>query len=80
MIGGGLTGRHNARKMYSSNAKRSKYTAVLTTPEQLRAEELLKAKEATADDEAIEVDEPAPTKISVDELTNLAGKMRIGKK
>ena len=46
MIGGGLTAANNFRKMYSAKAKKSKYTAVLTTPEQLRAEELAKQQES----------------------------------
>jgi|TARA_B110000285_G_C14672003_1_gene400757 hypothetical protein len=37
MAGGGLTGRNNFRKMYTVHAKKSKYTAILETPEMLRA-------------------------------------------
>ena len=40
MAGGGITGRNNFRKMYTANAKKSKYAAVLETPEMLREKEL----------------------------------------
>ena len=45
MIGGGLTGANNFRKMYSANAKKSKYAAVIRTPEMIAADE---RKEAIA--------------------------------
>ena len=78
MIGGGLTGRYNFRKMYSSNAKKSKYTAVLTTPEELRAMEL--AKQGKNGAEVEEKPMEAEKEGSIDEITKLAEKMRIGKK
>merc|ERR1712160_194411 len=51
MIGGGLTGRNNARKMYSAGRKKSKYSSVCVGPEEMEAEDIAaaiakKAKEA----------------------------------
>ena len=46
MAGGGLTSRHNFRKMYTANSKKSKYAAILETPEMLREKELKAMNEA----------------------------------
>ena len=40
MIGGGLTSANNFRKMYSANAKKSKYTPVVRLPEEIEADDL----------------------------------------
>jgi hypothetical protein len=71
MIGGGVTGRNNARKMYSGNAKKSKYTSVCVGPEELAARALAKA----AEEEGKDVE-----KMDVEELAEMTDKLQLGKK
>ena len=49
MIGGGLTAAHNFRKMYSANAKKSKYFPTIRTPEMIAADELKEKIKAQAE-------------------------------
>ena len=85
MAGGGLTGRNNFRKMYTANSKKSKYAAILETPEQLREKEL------KAMDEAQKAAQPQKgamaevtkksAKTTVDELTKMTEtKLRVSKR
>jgi hypothetical protein len=71
MIGGGITGRNNARKMYSSNAKKSKYTSVCVGPEELAEIALAKAAEEAGKNHE---------DMDVEELAAMADKLNLGKK
>lgn len=88
MAGGGITGRNNFRKMYTANAKKSKYAAVLETPEMLREKELkaMGAEEAKAQPskgKSMEVETSVSTgnRTSVAELTKMTeNKLRVSKR
>ena len=70
MIGGGLTGRNNARKMYSAGRKKSKYSSVCVGPEEMEAEDIAEAI-------AKKAKEAAKPEMDVDELAELTDKLRI---
>ena len=80
MAGGGLTARNNARKMYTNNAKKSKYTAILETPEMLREKEL-KAQAAAllVGDAALTRSKGMEVETTVDDLTKMTEKMNVSK-
>merc|ERR1712166_604094 len=82
MNGGGLTGRNNFRKMYTVNAKKSKYTALLETPEMLREQELkaMDAETAAAQPQKGKMDVQT-SRTSVAELTQMTeNKLRVSKR
>jgi len=81
MAGGGLTARNNARKMYTNNAKKSKYTAILETPEMLREKELKAQAAATlVGDAALTRSKAMEVETTVDDLTKMTEKMKVSKK
>lgn len=82
MAGAGLTVRNVFRNHFNPNAKQTKYKTITKTIEEIQAEEALAAAEAeqrSMSDDNVIVSQPAAP-VSVDELTAMAGKMRIGKK
>ena len=86
MAGAGLAVRNVFRNHFNPNAKQTKYKTITKTIEEIQAEEEalaaaqaeLEPMSSTEGDHNV-ISQPAAP-VSVDELTAMAGKMRIGKK
>ena len=82
IAGGSLAAIGVFRKHLSSNAKQSKYNAVVRTAEQIAAEERAAAQqqEDEGEDQIITIQSEVATREAMDELAQLTEKMTLEKK
>lgn len=82
MAGAGLACTNVFRSHFNPNAKQARYKTITKTREELDAEEALAAAQdvdlpSSDDDNNVIVE--APKAVSIDELTEMTGKLKIGK-